>query len=83
MKDVLPRVILERNDKAEFSGVFRLKLDAMEGAFTMEIPSKRPTWVTEVGMIDLFASYRKNPQSGWLVWILWSIYVCDTIFKPS
>ena len=83
MKDVLPRVILERKDKAEFSGVFRLKLDAMEGAFTMEIPSKRPTWVTEVGMIDLFESYRNNPQSGWLGWVLWSIHVCDTIFEQS
>ena len=75
----MPKIVLERKNKAEFSTMFRSYLDHMEELFIEEIPERRNNWVTYEGMKKLFEEYRGNPQAGWPMWVLWSIFGCDSI----
>lgn len=77
LREVMPANVLARKDKAEFSVVFRTRLDEMQTLLTQTIPQRRHDWVTAAGMAQLYQYYQNNPQRGWPLWILWSIYLCD------
>jgi len=80
LQDLMPRVILERRDKAIFSIVFREHLDAMQEALTGLLSTKRAAWLDPDGMARLFRAYLDYPQAGWPLWILWGVFGCDTIY---
>lgn len=80
LQNFMPRIILERKSKADFSIVFREHLDQMKGRLTETLPHERSAWVNLDGMGRLFQTYRDNPQLGWPLWILWSIHGCDETF---
>lgn len=79
LHDVMPANVVTRKDKAEFSVAFRTRLDAMHPLLTQAIPQRRGDWVNAEGMAQLYHVYQNNPQRGWPLWILWSIYLCDVI----
>ena len=79
LRDVMPANVLARKDKAEFSVAFRTRLDEMQWLLTAAIPQRRPDWVKAQGMTQLYQFYQNNPQRGWPLWILWSIYLCDLL----
>ena len=79
LHDVLPQLLLERTSKAEFSVVFREKLQGMDEALTHTIPARRTDWLTQAGMSRLCKTHQDHPEYYWPLWILWSIYACDTI----
>ena len=79
LQEVMPATVLARKDKAEFSVVFRTRLDEMQALLTEAIPQRRPEWVNAQGMARLYQFYQTNPQRGWPLWILWAIYLCDVI----
>ena len=81
LKNLLPKTILERKSKAEFSIVLREHLDRMQAILTETIPDERSTWVDRDGMARLFRAYRDNPQAGMPKWILWSIYGCHVTYR--
>ncbi len=81
LKNLLPKTILERKSKAEFSIVLREHLDRMQAILTETIPHERSTWVDRDGMARLFRAYRDNPQAGMPKWILWSIYGCHVTYR--
>jgi asparagine synthase (glutamine-hydrolysing) len=74
---LMPRAIIERRTKAEFSGMFHGYLGEMRDFFFYSLPADRPNWVTPDGLRRLFNIYRSNSGSGWPQWILWSILGCD------
>ncbi|RWQ39572.1 MAG: asparagine synthase (glutamine-hydrolyzing) [Mesorhizobium sp.] len=80
LKNLLPKRILERKSKAEFSIVLREHLDRMQAILTETIPDERSTWVDRDGMARLFRAYRDNPQAGMPKWILWGIYGCHVTY---
>ena len=80
MQNFMPQAILDRKTKAEFSSMFRVHLDHMEELFTDELPEKRADWVTLDGMNRLYMDYQNDPQAGRQLWVLWSIFGCDSIF---
>jgi len=83
MQDLMPTVVLERTNKAEFSVVFRNHLDAMSDVFTKTIPRDLLPWVTPDGMERLFHTYRRCPELGGPMWVLWSTYGSElTLRKP-
>jgi asparagine synthase (glutamine-hydrolysing) len=80
LQDVLPQALLARRDKAEFSGVFRSRLDQMAELLTESVPYRRKEWLTQNGMKMLYHDhYAAHPDWGWPLWRLWSIYACDSI----
>ena len=81
MQELMPRCILERGDKAEFSVMFRRHLDRMEELFTVTLPRERPDWLNGEGMKRLYRAYRDNPRLGWPMWILWGIYGCNEVLE--
>jgi asparagine synthase (glutamine-hydrolysing) len=81
LQELMPQEILDRKSKAEFAVVFRTYLDQMQEIFTSDIPRKRREWITTEGMAQLFHVYKENPQLGWPIWILWSIYGCVSIMQ--
>jgi asparagine synthase (glutamine-hydrolysing) len=83
LKEFMPKRILERKSKAEFSNVFRRQLDQMKVTLTETLPSRRDSWVSPVGMDQLYRCYQKNPHLGWPVWTLWSVYGCDCVFAQD
>lgn len=83
LQTLMPPVILNRRTKADFSCVFRQHLDQMQEVFTVSLALERPDWVTKDGMNQLFKYYRDNPQHGWTLWVLWSIYGCDRFLRQQ
>ena len=79
MQDLMPKIILERKTKAEFSSAFRENLDHMNQFFTEVLPKRRDDWLSPEGMNQLFENYRENPQHGKPMWVLWGIFGCDNI----
>ena len=79
MRQHMPPAVLERSDKAEFSVVIRGHLDRMEEALSDGLPRDRPEWLDPAGTAQLFGTYRNNPEMGWPIWILWSIWACDAL----
>lgn len=77
LRGLMPKSIIERKDKAEFSVMFRQYIDQMKDVFTESLPRKRAGWVTQDGINELFQAYEKNRSSGWPLWILWSLLGCD------
>lgn len=81
LQSLMPKTILRRMSKAEFSVMFREHLDAMRQIFTVTLPDERSDWVSKSGMMRLFQHYQDNPHHGWPIWILWGIYGCDRLIK--
>lgn len=81
LQNFMPRSILKRKSKAEFSLSFRWHLDQMQETLTGTVPRDRPDWVDAQGMARLFRAYHDDPQAGWQLWILWSIYGCDMVYR--
>jgi len=81
LQSLMPQEILERRTKAEFSVMFREHLDHMKEVYTVTLPRKRADWITRDGMKQLYKHYQENPQLGWPLWILWSIYGCDRLLR--
>ncbi len=79
LHDVMPTNVLARKDKAEFSVALRTRLDEMQLLLTQALPQRRQDWLNGQGMTQLYQIYQRNPQRGWPLWILWSIYLCDLI----
>jgi len=77
LQSVLPRAVLNRRDKAEFSSLFRMHMDGVADTLVDAIPLKRPGLVDRDGVARLVGSYRQVPQLGWPMWALWGIYGCD------
>jgi asparagine synthase (glutamine-hydrolysing) len=82
MQKLMPSIILERKNKAEFSVVFRNHLDGMRDVLTKTIPCELALWVAPGAMDRLFQTYQGFPKIGWPMWVLWSIYGCQITLKP-
>lgn len=79
LQGLMPQAILERQNKAEFSTVFRGYMDQLQHELTSGIPARHTDWVTSEGMTQLFEIYSDKPHIGWPIWVLWSIYGCDNL----
>ena len=71
---LVPRAVLERQDKAEFSFVVRRLIDQQRDVLTDTIPRQHANLVDLDGMARLYEAYSRNAQDGWPLWILWSIF---------
>lgn len=67
---LMPRLVLDRQSKADFGSVARPQLDAREPVFAGELVETLRPWIEPDGLRDLFRTYRQEPQSGWPVWSL-------------
>lgn len=74
MQGLMPPAVIKRKTKAEFSAMFRARLDDMGDHLTRGLPREHPDWLDAGGMRRLFDAYRENRQFGWPLWILWGIY---------
>ena len=77
LRGVLPEQILERNTKAEFSGVWRPQLLALAGGMRTAVPERHPDWLDPEGVSRLCDTLEREPERRWPLWVLWSIYCCD------
>lgn len=73
---ILPPELAARRDKAEFSVVFRSRLQALRPVLAAEIPARRAPWVNGEGMRRAVAAFDAK-RGGALLWTLWSVYGCD------
>jgi asparagine synthase (glutamine-hydrolysing) len=80
LQGFMPKTLLERRSKADFSSVFGGHLDRMEERLTETLPRERVGWLDPDGMARLFQAYRDRP-AGWPMWVLWSIYGCDEAYR--
>ena len=80
LQNLMPQIILKRKTKADFSLAFRESLDHMNQLLTEDLPSRRGDWLSLGGMNQLFEHYQENSHQGKPpMWILWSIFGCDSI----
>lgn len=83
MQDLMPRVVVDRGDNAEFSSVFAAHLQRMKHFFGVEIPASRPTWVVRDGVVRLYSAYQSGRLGGRPAWALWALYGCDALIARS
>jgi len=82
MRGLLPRQILERQTKAEFSVTYHHYLSEMSDLLTGDIPARRALWIDQKQTGILYANYKEgNKHSGWSAFMLWVLFGCDT-FTP-
>ena len=85
MRNVLPKKVLNRKTKADFSILFRQHLEGMEEDLLREIPKSRPSWVEADRMQTVYECYRdrlatgRSSSGGKAQWILWNLIGCDLL----
>jgi asparagine synthase (glutamine-hydrolysing) len=79
LRDVLPKIVTERRNKAEFSVMFREKLVNARTLMVETIPNARADWVIREGVERLFQLYQDNPNMSGLMWLLWGLFGCYSV----
>jgi asparagine synthase (glutamine-hydrolysing) len=80
MQGLLPDVVLKRSTEAEFSSTFKHHLSQSGTLLAHHIPLRRQRWI-EKNQADLLISrYSGGKHSGLSMWLLWSLFACDSIF---
>jgi len=79
LRDILPKAVAERRNKAEFSVVFREKLLNMRTLMVETIPKARGDWVIPDGVERLFQLYQDDPNMNGLMWLLWGLFGCHSV----
>ncbi|HTQ98360.1 MAG TPA: asparagine synthase-related protein, partial [Candidatus Acidoferrum sp.] len=80
LKGILPDLVAERMDKAEFNSTFLYHLPRMADLLMREIPARHPDWVSGKGMAELFAMITKPENSEDPGWTLWALVGCDKVY---
>ena len=83
LEGLLPRLVLDRRSKAEFSPVVRPQLDALEDAFDRAIPEALREWVDPAGLQRLFRTYVEHPTKGGPVWSLSAVLGCSEVVRAA
>ena len=79
MTDLVPKEVIERTDKAEFSNVFRSVLDGLQPYLESEATRLFENEIAPRGLRQVFTTYNINKNTGWPLWALWNLYACVTI----
>ncbi len=74
---ILPDAVRKRTTKAEGAMPIADYIRPFESIISMALPQRRPTWVSEQGMKELFEHYLNVPEAGWQPWVLLGILGCD------
>ena len=83
LQGLMPKQVLERKTKANFSYVFRAQLDQMHHLLTEAIPQSRSSWVSQEGMEKLYQTYLDSPDAGWPLWVLWFAFGCNVLYSQN
>ncbi len=67
----LPRSVLDRRSKAEFSFTFERQIESVRHVFEREIPAEAPEEVNLEGLARLWQHYLSTKEG---IWELWRIY---------
>ena len=73
---LLPAAIIHRDNKADFSFMFRYQLDRMSKLLVEIIPQEQGDWITAEGMARLYQAYRERSLVGVPMWALWGVFAC-------
>ena len=79
LRGLLPDSVLERTDKAEFSIVFRHHLNALHDGLADALQARRGDWLDRAGVERLCGLQRARPELAWPLWVLWSVWACDSM----
>jgi asparagine synthase (glutamine-hydrolysing) len=83
MQDVLPKKVLSRKTKADFSILFRQHLEPVLREFMQDSRERRASWIESDGLQALIEQYRerlavgKSSSGGKAQWVLWNLLICD------
>ncbi len=84
MQGLLPKAVLQRMDKAEFSSMFLNYVDTIEERLFEEIPLRRTRWLSRSGMRRLCDQDSHDEALGLKLWALWGMYGLDVLLTdPS
>lgn len=72
----LPRGVLERRGKADFSGLMRAQVLGLRDEIGNALPARRRDWVSPGHVGRLYAALLREPHVG-PCWPLWSLHGCD------
>ena len=76
LRDLLPDLVRERADKAEFSLALSKQLCDINLELCGPIARERRQWVMPLGVDGLYGEFRREVGHYWPAWILWSLYGC-------
>lgn len=72
----LPRAVLERRGKADFSELMRTQVLGLRDEIGNALPARRRDWVSPEHVGRLYAALLRDPHAG-PIWPLWSLHGCD------
>ena len=81
VQQVIPHIIFERKDKAEFSVTFWKELQSLRGELVGPVSSARQEWVTQGGINRLYELYARKSGHAWPMWVLWGFLGCHFVFS--
>ena len=80
MTGLLPESVRNRQDKAEFSVVFRHALAAVSESTLLAVAQRHQDWVDPTAAIACRrVALAEGPGTGWAQWQCWALLACDKI----
>ncbi|HQS95375.1 MAG: hypothetical protein B7X90_09235 [Novosphingobium sp. 17-62-19] len=74
LQNDLPRSVLDRRSKAEFSFTFERQLEQLTPLFEKEIPAAAPAEICLDGLAALWRNYRETGEGIWELWRIFGWY---------
>jgi hypothetical protein len=80
---ILPGLVLDRTDKAEFTVAFRWHMDRLVDDVKTIILPRRIEWVQPGPARAVCDEYLGSSKPSWCNWLLWSLVGCDALLSPG
>lgn len=80
---ILPGLVLDRTDKAEFTVAFRWHMDRLVDDVKTTILPRRIEWVQPGPARAVCDEYLESSKPSWCNWLLWSLVGCDALLSPE
>ena len=77
MSSLLPRDVLERVIKADFTKVVVDQIQQKTPFLEASGATLRPEWLEPTGLKRLQKLWQENPSAGWPIWVLSGLLGCD------
>lgn len=79
MRGLVPDLVLDRTDKAEFSQAFRRHLPQFETGGAFALADATPDWVRPEHVAQRLALAREPSARSWPLWGLWGLFGCAVL----
>jgi len=80
LEGIVPASVLGRRDKADFTAIVQRAILGVRGELEA---MRRPEWLAEGAVAELFEALGDGSRVAWPVWVLWGIFACDLLVREA